>query len=166
MMTMQTMSEQETRELGHRLSQLFTGGEVIALIGELGGGKTAFVRGIATGLAVHETVHSPSFTIVNEYHGRLPLYHLDFYRVQIESEIWAFGWQDYLNSTGVIAIEWADRFPNILPEERLEIRFTTDEENEKERIITFIPIGEKYLALIREFQMTKDNVKFQNPNAK
>lgn len=150
-MVIQTFSEEETRKAGERFSYLISGGEIIALIGELGSGKTVFVHGLAEGLAVRESVHSPSFTIVNEYRGRLPLYHVDFYRLKSADEVWSAlgGLQDYLNGKGVVVIEWADRFPNILPDERLEIRFATDQENEQKRIITFNPIGERYTQLIK-----------------
>lgn len=148
-MTIQTLSEEQTQKLGNQLSRLLGGGEVIALIGELGSGKTVFVHGLAEGLEVRDIVHSPSFMIANEYHGRLTLYHFDFYRLRVEEEIWNLGWQDYLNNVGIIVIEWADRFVKVLPTERLEILFTTDPENEQKRIITFIPIGEKYVNLLK-----------------
>lgn len=148
-MQIQTNAEAQTRNLGERLSALLNGGEIIALIGELGSGKTVFVHGIAAGLGVQESVHSPSFTILNEYHGRLILYHFDFYRLKSEEEVWNLGWQDYLNNSGIIVIEWADRFPKVLPEERLEIRFSPDRDNEQKRIMTFSPIGKRYTALLK-----------------
>jgi tRNA threonylcarbamoyladenosine biosynthesis protein TsaE len=165
-MQIQTDSEVQTRNLGERLSGLLTGGEVIALNGELGAGKTMFVHGLASGLGVQEPVHSPSFTILNEYHGRLIFNHFDFYRLKTEEEVWNLGWQDYLNSSGIMVIEWADRFPKVLPEERLEIRFTPDANNPNNRNITLTPIGVKYTTLLHELQHTKGNVKFQNPNIK
>jgi tRNA threonylcarbamoyladenosine biosynthesis protein TsaE len=155
---LRTCSAKETQQVGKQISQLLTGGEIIALIGELGSGKTVFVRGLAEELGICETVHSPSFTIVNEYHGRLTLYHLDFYRLQSEEEVWNLGWQDYLNNNGVLVIEWADRFPNVLPQERIEIRFTTDPENENKRIITFNPVGEKYIIQLREIKNLKRQI--------
>jgi tRNA threonylcarbamoyladenosine biosynthesis protein TsaE len=165
-MQIQTDTEEQTRNLGERLSAVLNGGEVIALIGELGSGKTMFVHGLATGLGIQESVHSPSFTILNEYHDGLILYHFDFYRLKSEEEVWNLGWQDYLNSSGIMVIEWADRFPKVLPQERLEIRFTPDSNNPNIRILTFTPIGAKYTVLLQELQRAKGNVKFQNPNAK
>jgi tRNA threonylcarbamoyladenosine biosynthesis protein TsaE len=148
-MQIQTFSEQQTRKLGEQLGALFIGGEVIALSGELGSGKTVFVHGLAEGLSVRETVHSPSFTIMNEYSGRLSLYHFDFYRLKTEEEVWNLGWQDYLNSTGINVIEWADRFPKVLPEERLEITFAPDSNNPNNRMITLTPRGVKYSNLLK-----------------
>ncbi len=147
-MGIQTSSEEQTRRLGEQLGTMLHGGEVIALIGELGSGKTVFVHGLATGLGVRESVHSPSFTILNEYRGRLRLSHFDFYRLKSEEEVWNLGWQDYLNDSGIIVIEWADRFPSVLPEERLEIRFAPDTNDSHKRIITFTPLGEQYINLI------------------
>ncbi|MDI6783192.1 MAG: tRNA (adenosine(37)-N6)-threonylcarbamoyltransferase complex ATPase subunit type 1 TsaE, partial [bacterium] len=139
--TIQTKSAEETRKLGEQLSHHLSGGEIIALIGELGSGKTVFVHGLAEGLGVQETVHSPSFTILNEYHGRLTLYHFDFYRLKSAEEVWELGWQDYLNNLGVVVIEWADRFPHVLPNERIEIRFVADATEENKRRITIQAIG-------------------------
>ena len=148
-MNLQTNSVTETRNLGKLFSQLLTGNEVVALIGELGSGKTVFVQGLAEGLEINEIVHSPSFTLVNEYHGKSTVYHFDFYRLKSEEEVWNLGWQDYLSNSGILVIEWADRFPHILPGERIEIRFTTNSENENKRFINFNPIGEKYTTLLK-----------------
>ncbi|MFB3894836.1 MAG: tRNA (adenosine(37)-N6)-threonylcarbamoyltransferase complex ATPase subunit type 1 TsaE [bacterium] len=147
---MQTNSAEQTRKLGNQLSVILTGGEVIALVGELGSGKTIFVHGLAAGLGISESVHSPSFTILNEYAGRLRLYHFDFYRLKSEEEVWNLGWQDYLTNSGIVVVEWADRFPRVLPEERLEIRFTPDMDGANKRNITFTPIGVKYRSLIKQ----------------
>jgi tRNA threonylcarbamoyladenosine biosynthesis protein TsaE len=148
-MQIQTGAEEQTRYLGEQLGALLTGGEIIALIGELGAGKTVFVHGLAAGLGVQESVHSPSFTILNEYHGRLVFYHFDFYRLKSEEEIWNLGWQDYLDNSDLVVIEWADRFPKVLPEERLEITFTPDSNNPNNRIITLTPRGVKYGNLLK-----------------
>ncbi|MCX7920251.1 MAG: tRNA (adenosine(37)-N6)-threonylcarbamoyltransferase complex ATPase subunit type 1 TsaE [bacterium] len=150
-MRLQTYSAQETRRLGNQFGQFFVGGECIGLCGELGSGKTVFVQGLAEGLGITEPIHSPSFTLVNEYQGRLRLYHFDFYRLKSVEEIWALGWQDYLNQNGVIVIEWAERFPAVLPLDRIEIRFTLDQNNEQQRIMTITPIGEKYTTLLETY---------------
>ncbi len=97
------------------------GGEVIALIGELGAGKTALVKGIAAGLkAPASSVSSPTFVLIHEYAGRLPLIHVDLYRLRTEAEAGNVGLQEYFSGPAVTAIEWADRFPGLLPPDRLE----------------------------------------------
>lgn len=92
------------------------GGEVLALCGPLGAGKTHFTQGLARGLGIDPSaVTSPTFTLVNEYFGgRLPLYHFDFYRLESESEVQAIGWEEYLDEPGVMVVEWADKFPDLL----------------------------------------------------
>ena len=117
-------SPRETESFGYSIGQLLHGGEVLALIGELGVGKTALVRGIVAGLGVPAaSVTSPTFTIVHEYQGRLPVVHVDLYRLQKSEEIESIGLSDYFADDAVVAIEWADRFPRFLPEDRLEVKF-------------------------------------------
>lgn len=117
-------SPEETESFGCGIGRLLRGGEVLALIGELGAGKTALVRGIVAGLGIQaESVTSPTYLIVHEYQGRLPLIHIDLYRLQRAQETESIGLSDYLTGDAVVAIEWADRFPHLLPEDRLEVRF-------------------------------------------
>lgn len=117
-------SPSETESFGYAIGRLLRGGEVLALIGELGVGKTALVRGIVAGLgAPAASVTSPTFLIAHEYQGRLPLVHIDLYRLQRLEETESIGLSDYLTNNVVVAIEWADRFPRWLPEDRLEVRF-------------------------------------------
>lgn len=105
-----TYSEQETFNLAQRLAGKFKGDEVVLLFGELGAGKTVFTKGIAAGLGLQEThqVCSPSYTLVNIYQAKYPLYHIDLYRLSQSSEIEDLGWEDYLGS-GVIVVEWAEK---------------------------------------------------------
>jgi len=113
----------ETESFGHAIGRLLRGGEVLALIGELGAGKTALVRGIVAGLgAPAASVTSPTFLLVHEYQGRLPVVHIDLYRLQRLEEIELIGLSDYLTDEVVVAIEWADRFPQWLPDDRLEVQ--------------------------------------------
>lgn len=111
-LTAKTYSEEDTLELAQKLGQLFVGDEVVLITGELGAGKTVFVKGLAAGLGVPDegTVCSPSFTLMNVYQGRVPLYHVDLYRLEDPEEITDLGLEDYFGA-GVIAIEWAERLP-------------------------------------------------------
>lgn len=115
-------SSLHTERLGERLGAAARPGDVFALRGELGTGKTVFVRGLARGMGVAGPVRSPTFVLVNEYDGRVPLYHLDFYR--LDAPLLAnVGWEEFLELGGVVAIEWPERAEAILPEERLDVRF-------------------------------------------
>jgi tRNA threonylcarbamoyladenosine biosynthesis protein TsaE len=111
----------ETEALGERLGRVAPRGLVIALGGELGAGKTQFVRGLARGLGIVSRVHSPTFTLVNEYGGgRLTLFHLDLYRLETPEQIWSAGIEEYLSPDGVAVIEWAERlFAGEHPRSRL-----------------------------------------------
>lgn len=118
-------SRSQTERLGHVIGSSLTDGEVLALTGPLGAGKTALVRGIAAGLDVPpESVSSPTFVLAHEYHGRIPLVHIDLYRLRTVAEAESIGLDDYLAGSAVVAIEWADRFPGWLPEDRLEVQLT------------------------------------------
>lgn len=104
-----TKSPEETERLGERLGRTLHGGEVIAYLGDLGAGKTAFTRGLARGLDIPMRVTSPTYTIVNEYTGgRLPLFHFDMYRLGSSDELFDIGWEDYLLRGGVCAVEWSE----------------------------------------------------------
>ncbi|MDR1589406.1 MAG: tRNA (adenosine(37)-N6)-threonylcarbamoyltransferase complex ATPase subunit type 1 TsaE [Oscillospiraceae bacterium] len=115
-MTVVTNSEAETEALGAALADRLRGGGVVALTGELGTGKTAFIRGLAGGLGIDARVTSPTFTIVNEYPGEPPLFHFDMYRLSSAGELIDIGWDDYLARGGVIAAEWSDVAPELIPE--------------------------------------------------
>jgi tRNA threonylcarbamoyladenosine biosynthesis protein TsaE len=112
----------ETESFGYTIGRLLRGGEVLALIGELGVGKTTLVRGIVAGLGIPAaSVTSPTYLIAHEYQGRVPVIHIDLYRLQRPEEIESIGLSDYLTGDAAVAIEWADRFPRLLPEDRLEV---------------------------------------------
>ena len=121
-----TTSPDETFALAREFAGRLRVGDIVALDGELGAGKTLFVQGLAAGMGVpgEVFVRSPSFALLNEYRGgRLPLYHLDFYRLERAAEIWDLGLEEYLDGDGVCIIEWADRFPGALPGRTRHIRF-------------------------------------------
>ncbi len=121
-------SPSETFELGRTLAGTLHGGEVIALVGDLGAGKTHFVKGVAAGLGTRGEVTSPTFTLIHEYTGgRLPLCHFDFYRLDTEDDVLGIGLDDYLLPPTVLAIEWADKFRDLLPAATHWIRFQIGE---------------------------------------
>ena len=104
-----TNSPEQTEQVGQRLGQALRPGTVLAYLGELGAGKTAFTRGLARGLGATEMVTSPTYTIVNEYlSGRMPLFHFDMYRLASSDDLWDIGWEDYLERGGVCAVEWSE----------------------------------------------------------
>ena len=122
-MTYTTHSEAETEALGARLASVLPGGSVVALYGDLGAGKTAFVRGMARALGVHARVNSPTFTIVNEYPGSIPLCHFDMYRLESSDALFDIGWEDYLAGGGVCAVEWSELVEDALPPESIRVTF-------------------------------------------
>lgn len=116
-----TGGAEQTRALGFALGQHAQAGDFIACRGTLGAGKTTFIQGFALGLDVSPDayVRSPTFTLVNEYEGRCLLYHFDFYRLTNENEVLDIGFDDYCSGDGVVIVEWANKFPDLLPAERL-----------------------------------------------
>ena len=110
-----TNAPEETEALGEKLAKLLRPGTVLAYLGDLGAGKTAFTRGLARGLGCRETVTSPTYTIVNEYlGGRLPLFHFYMYRLTSSDDLWDIGWEDYLDRQGVCAVEWSENVPEAM----------------------------------------------------
>src|SRR6201995_2134593 len=123
----------ETRLLGSEIIRDTPRATVLSLIGDLGSGKTEFVKGIALGLGIDADVTSPTFTIVHEYRGgRRPLFHMDFYRLREERELDEIGFDDYLRAGGVCAIEWGDKFPDRLPPDSMKIFFRIDDGEQRE----------------------------------
>lgn len=114
-MTFETHSPEETEQIGQALAQKVTPGTVIAYLGDLGAGKTAFTRGLARGLGCTEQVTSPTYTIVNEYiSGKMPLFHFDMYRLSSADDLFDIGWEDYLERGGVCAVEWSENVAEAL----------------------------------------------------
>lgn len=154
MWTKKLKSPDETNRFGACLGKLSQPGDVICLYGDLGAGKTALSKGIALGLEVTEHVTSPTYTLINEYMGRLPFYHLDLYRLCAEEEALELGIEEYLYGTGVTVLEWPSRIADLIPEERLEIELVKDPEAEEERQIILRPQGARYLTLVEELEAT------------
>jgi tRNA threonylcarbamoyladenosine biosynthesis protein TsaE len=142
-----------TLRFGRRLGEKIAAGSVIALVGELGCGKTLFTRGLCAGLGVPENeVNSPTFAFVNEYRGRLPVYHVDLYRIDdIESGL-EIGMLDYLAraEAGVIVLEWAEKVLALLPEDYLQVKFEVL--SSQRRRLEFVVFGERSDTLIRELK--------------
>lgn len=110
-------SENEMVEFGERWGESLSAGDAIALHGDLGAGKTHLSKGLVKGVGANDAVSSPTFSLVNEYRsGRLPVFHFDFYRLDHPDELVQIGWDDYLDEDGVVLVEWADKFPQLLPE--------------------------------------------------
>ena len=143
-------SEAQTRRLGARLGELLEGGETIALQGELGTGKTRWVQGVGQGLHVCQNVTSPTFTLVNEYPGRVLLYHIYLYSINQAAEALAIGLEDYLYGDGVCLIEWAERVAEILPPDRLWITFHYLDDTK--RRITMQAAGDRFQKLLEDFK--------------
>ena len=138
MATFISNSPAETETIARRFAEDLVAGSVLALRGELGSGKTLFTQALVTGLKSDATVTSPTFTIVHEYqNGRLPVYHFDFFRLENQESAVPLGLEDYFFSDGVSVIEWADRFPELIPDQALWISFEI--KSEGQRIITLSP---------------------------
>ena len=137
-------SIQDTMQLAENIESEKFPGMIICLEGELGSGKTVFVKGFAQSLGIEETITSPTFTLVKEYNNsEMPLYHMDVYRAENTESI---GLEDYFNKDAISIIEWADLIEDHLPKERLQIRFKIIDEDT--RVLVLIPHGEKYEDLV------------------
>lgn len=125
-------NEEDTRAFGLKLAQKLEKGNVMALIGDLGTGKTTLTKSIAVGLGITEMITSPTFTIVQEYpEGRLPMYHFDVYRINDIEEMYELGYEEYFFGQGVCVIEWADLILDIIPEDSIIIRIEYGEEEDQ-----------------------------------
>ncbi len=136
-MTIISKSEAETEAAGERFAKTLPDGAVVALYGDLGAGKTAFVRGMARGLGIDARVSSPTFTIVNEYLGARELYHFDMYRLGSSDELFDIGWEDYLSRGGICAVEWSENGADAFEGDQICVRI--EKTGDAERTIT---IGE------------------------
>jgi tRNA threonylcarbamoyladenosine biosynthesis protein TsaE len=145
-----TQSPEETQELGRRLGKIAQAGDVILLVGKLGAGKTCLTQGITWGLGIKEYAASPSFVLVRELYGRLPLYHVDFYRLENLEEIAELGLDEYFFGRGVTVVEWAEKALALLPPEHLLIEM--EYVAETERRLKLKPSGQRYREMLAELK--------------
>ncbi|RIW29393.1 tRNA (adenosine(37)-N6)-threonylcarbamoyltransferase complex ATPase subunit type 1 TsaE [Bacillus salacetis] len=143
---LETSSPEQTTEFAMRLAELLQENDLLTLEGDLGAGKTTFTKGLARGLGVRRNVNSPTFTIIKEYQGRLPLYHMDVYRLDDSFE--DLGFDEYFNGGGVTVVEWAHLIKEQLPDEKLAISIMR--KSDDERVITLNPSGQRYEMLCKE----------------
>ena len=141
-----TKTRKETQDLAYRLGEIVKANTLITLSGDLGAGKTTFTQGLARGLGIDKKVTSPTFTIMKEYKGRLPLYHIDAYR--LENITQDLGFDEYIESDGVCVIEWANFIEYVLPHELLNIEFTINDDDS--RTLKLKAYGERYEEVIAE----------------
>ncbi|MFZ3579555.1 tRNA (adenosine(37)-N6)-threonylcarbamoyltransferase complex ATPase subunit type 1 TsaE [Virgibacillus sp. DJP39] len=139
-----THTEEDTKVIAAQLAGLLGPGDVVTLEGDLGAGKTTFTKGIATGLGVKRIVNSPTYTIVKEYEGDLPLYHMDVYRLEDSEE--DIGFSEYFEGDGISIVEWAHFIKEYLPKERLDIKI--NHIDEQSRLIQFCPRGSRFDSII------------------
>jgi len=142
----ETKSAEETMSFAEKLGSILQKGDVLTLAGDLGAGKTTFTKGLAKGLGITRTVNSPTFTIIKEYSGRLPLYHMDVYRLEDSDE--DLGFEEYFSGEGVCVVEWAVFIEDYLPEERLELVISHKGDDERE--IQLKPLGSRYEERVKE----------------
>jgi len=138
-----TKGPDETHSLGKLVGSLLVPGDVVAITGELGAGKTTFIKGLAEGTGVSDFVSSPSFVIINEYSGKIPFFHVDLYRLNDLSEIEDIAIEEYFERKGIVAIEWAEKLKSLLPGKHIKIDIEAT--NESERKFIFTEIGIKRL---------------------
>lgn len=148
--TIVTRSARETQHLAARLAQRLEAGDAIWLSGDLGAGKTTFAQGLGAGLGVSAPIISPTFVLIREYAGRLPLYHIDLYRLDSPRELVNLGLRDYLDGDGVCVIEWAERYDADHNLPGLHVRI--EPRGETERLLEFRAVGERAAALLKEFR--------------
>ena len=146
-------SHEQTLYWGRLLGMLLTGGDVVSLTGELGAGKTTLTQGIADGLGVSKEcyVTSPTFTIINEYRGRVPVYHLDFYRIDSPLEVENLGVEEYFHSGGVAVVEWAEKIKTFLPKEYLMV--VLDYVDYSVRKMSISGSGTRYTEIVKVFEL-------------
>ena len=153
-MQLESSSPRQTSRIGALLGRYAEPGDVFLLCGELGSGKTCLTQGIALGLGVEEDVRSPTFVLATIHQGRIPLYHIDLYRLDRVAEVLDLGLEEYLAGDGISVIEWADKALEVFPQPYLMVSLTY--EGEKSRIIQMEPMGERYDRLVQRVRETME----------
>jgi tRNA threonylcarbamoyladenosine biosynthesis protein TsaE len=147
---------EQTQDLGKELGKFAREGDIFLLSGDLGTGKTCLTQGIAWGLGVKEYAFSPSFVLIREYHGRLPLYHIDFYRLNSIEEIIDLTLEEYLYSNGICVIEWAEKGITVLPSDNLSVSLEYIANADMDRKVQLQPNGARYKELIKDITIELD----------
>lgn len=146
-------SASQTIGLGKKLGRVLEKGDIVALVGEMGSGKTTLTTGIAAGLGVKDYVRSPTFTLINEYQGRIPLYHFDLYRLSCPTELEDLGYEEYFYGKGVVIVEWAEKCKGFLPKDHLRIELSLiDKEARQINIFNLPEEKTRKTKVLRQFK--------------
>jgi len=145
-------NREQTARWGRRLGELLQAGDLIALVGDLGAGKTTLTKAIGQGMGISDPITSPTFTLVQEYYGKVPLFHFDPYRLKEPGDMFDLGFDEYFERSGVVIIEWADKISQLLPPKRLTIELeivpdTDPASEDTPRSLRVSAFGERYIAL-------------------
>ncbi|MGE5654045.1 MAG: tRNA (adenosine(37)-N6)-threonylcarbamoyltransferase complex ATPase subunit type 1 TsaE [Bacillota bacterium] len=151
MLTVHLADPAATEQWGRCLAEVLQPGLFIALIGDLGAGKTSLSQAIAHGLGIAEPVQSPTFTLMNQYRGRVTLYHLDLYRLEDAEQVWELGWEEIVEGDGVCLVEWADKFPSVWPDEYMSITLSDSHADGGRQAVIKVH-GDRYLRLLKEMK--------------
>ena len=144
----------ETHRFGANIGRLAMPGDILLLVGKLGAGKTCLTQGIARGLGIEEYIPSPSFVLIRQFYGRLPLYHIDLYRLDLPQEIADLGLDDYLYGKGICVIEWAEKGLSLMPPEYMLIKI--DYLGDTERSLELEVYGRRYIEMLDKLKAGKD----------
>ena len=160
---LRTKSPFETIRVGKDIGRRLLPGDVVALVGELGAGKTQLIKGLAAGVGIENSAYisSPSFTLIHEYPGKIPFYHIDLYRLGREQEAGELGLEEYFQGRGITAIEWAHKIPSFLPEEYLFISIAYFDKNV--RSLEIAGKGKRYLNLVEQIQSSEFRIRSSEP---
>lgn len=151
MMQIKINGLEETKEFGIKLGKLLNSGDILCLNGDLGAGKTTLTKSIGIGLGVTDYITSPTFALINEYEGRVPVYHFDVYRLENVEDLYDLGFDDYFYGKGVCIIEWADKIEKLLPKDRIVLDIEKGED-EDSRVINITGYGNSYSRVIKELR--------------
>lgn len=142
----------DTEDFGIKLGKTLKGGDVLSLTGDLGAGKTTLTKSIGKGLGVEEYITSPTFSLINEYKGRVNVYHFDVYRLDDVDDLYDLGFEDYFYSDGVTIVEWGDKIKEFLPDNTIDVYIEKGKELD-ERIVTISGRGERFESIVKELNI-------------